>query len=95
MATRIDKIFSIFLYLLLGAIFLFSVTLVWPVYKQYEETRNEVERLEEQYKRIHEERGALKQEVHDLEHNPAAVERAAREKLRYCREGEEVYIYSR
>lgn len=71
-----------------------SVIQVIPVFlkkRQAEQTIQEKKQIlnkeEDRYR-------SLMQEIHDLEHSAAAIERVAREKFKYCRPGETIYIYS-
>lgn len=89
-----NKILSVAIYVLLGVILVFSAYLVVPVYKKYRTTQAEVAELNQQLERRRTECLTLREEIHDLEHNSSAIERVAREKFRYSREGEIVYIYT-
>lgn len=89
-----NKVLSVAIYVLLGVILVFSAYLVVPVYKKYRMTQEEVADLNRLLDSRRKECHALRREVHDLEHNSSAIERVAREKFRYSREGEIVYIYT-
>lgn len=89
-----NKILSAGLYLLLIMVFVFSICLVVPVYRQYRKVQQEVAELNKELDRCQAESLALREEVHALEHQSAAIERVAREKFRYSREGEIVYLYT-
>ena len=95
MDIKFEKVLSVFLYILLAVIFAFSAALVMPVYRKYVAEWDNVAELREQLERSRAECIALNQEVHDLEHYPSAAEKVAREKFKLCREGEEIFIYSR
>lgn len=82
------------LYLLLIMVFIFSLFLVVPVYRQYRKAQQEVAELNKELDRCRAESLALHEEIHDLEHHSGAIERVAREKFRYSREGEIVYLYT-
>lgn len=82
------------LYLLLIMVFVFSLFLVVPVYRQYRKAQQEVAELNRELDRYRAKSLALREEVHALEHQSAAIERVAREKFRYSREGEIVYLYT-
>lgn len=89
-----NKVFTIFLYLVLVATFLFSVALVVPAYQKYLRAKSEVSDLSETLDRRKQESQSLSQEIHDLEHKASAIEKVAREKFRYCREGEQIFLYN-
>ena len=88
-----NKVVSIAIYVLLTVILVFSGSLVLPVYKKYRATQ-EVAELNELLSRRRSECLALREEIHNLEHKSSAIERVAREKFHYSREGEIVYLYS-
>lgn len=52
----------------------------------------EVERMRSENARLAAENAQLSLEIHALKTDPAAVERAVREELRYIRPGERVYV---
>ncbi len=52
----------------------------------------EVERMRAENARLATENAELSLEIHALKTDPAAVERAVREELRYIRPGERVYV---
>ena len=89
-----NKILSAGLYLMLILVFIFSLVLVVPVYRQYRKAQQEVAELNKELDRCRAQSLALREEVHALEHQSAAIERVAREKFRYSREGEIVYLYT-
>lgn len=95
MDIKVQKVFSVFLYLLLGLILVFSLVFVWPVYKKYTRLRDYVSDLNEELSAKSAECIALNREVHDLEHKPSAAEKVAREKYNLCREGELVLKYDK
>jgi len=71
-----------------------SIIQVVPVYRKLEMKKREVAAKEARLERVRAELHSLQQEVHDLEHNPSATEKVAREKFNYCREGEKIYLYT-
>ena len=52
----------------------------------------EVDRMRDENARLAAENAQLSREVHALRSDPAALERAVREELRYIRPGERVYV---
>ncbi len=95
MDIKAQKVFSVFLYLLMGLILVFSLAFVWPVYKKYSKIRDHVATLSEELGAKSAECIELNREVHDLEHKPSAAEKVAREKYKLCREGELILKYDR
>ena len=93
MDTKVQKMLSVSLYVLLGIIFAFSVILVLPVYKRYTDMQKNVSELNVELKNAQNECLTLTREVHDLEHSSAAAEKVAREKYNFCGEGEQILIY--
>ena len=95
MFSKLKSVVSIFLSILLFLIFVFALTLFSPAMKR----THEVEQKLEEQKRILEKREnartALLREVHDLERNPAAIEKVAREQFNMCKEGEIIIRYDR
>ena len=89
-----EKALSVALYAMLIVIFLFSIGLVIPVYKRYCQAQQEVADLDRTLAHRKSECLVLREEVHDLEHKSSAVEKVAREKFRYSRESEVVYLYT-
>ncbi len=89
-----NKAVNIVIYLLLIIILVISVCMVLPVYKKYRSAQQEVA---EQNRILNSRRAeyiALREEIHSLEHESSAVEKVAREKFHYSREGEIVYLYT-
>ncbi len=95
MDSKVQKVFSVFLYVLLGMILVFSLLFVWPVYKKYAKLRDYVSGLNDELSSKSAECIDLNREVHDLEHKPSAAEKVAREKYNLCREGEVVLKYDK
>ena len=93
MGSKVQKMLSGSLYILLAVFLGFAVILVMPVYRKYTDMQRKVSDLEQELRQAQEECRSLILEVHDLEHSALAAERIAREKFKYCREGEEVLIY--
>ncbi len=60
--------------------------------RKYVALAREVERMRDENARLTAENAQLTREVHALRSNPAALERAVREELRYIRPGERVYV---
>ena len=84
MFSRLKRVVTIFLFVLLIVIFVFALTLFSPAMKRtHEVEQKKTERI------------ALLREVHDLERNPTAAEKVARERFGMCKDGEIVIKYDR
>ena len=60
--------------------------------RRYLSLQTEVRRMQAENARLEDENAALSREVRALRSDPAALERAAREELRFVRPGERVYL---
>ena len=95
MFSRLKRFVSVFLFALLIVIFVFALTLFSPAIKRSREVEQKLEQQQmilENKKNI---QIALLREVHDLERNPTAAEKVARERFGLCKEGEIVIKYDR
>jgi cell division protein FtsB len=61
----------------------------WSVYRQ---KRLEHERLQQQVEKLHKENEELERHVQALKSDPHAIEKEAREQLRYAKPGEVIYV---
>ena len=57
----------------------------------YTQKRAEYRKLQGEIESLHQENQRLQQQVEGLKNDPAAIEKEAREQLRYARPGEKVY----
>ncbi len=87
------KIFLIPLVVVVALIISFEWILV-PAYRKKVSMEKKLQEKREINEQLSGEIMAFQREIHDLEHNPAATEKVAREKFNYCREGEIIYVYS-
>ncbi len=71
-----------------------SIIQIIPVYLQKRQAEKTIQEKQQVLEKVQDEYRSIQQQIHDLEHSPAAVERVAREKFNYCRPGETIYIYS-
>ena len=88
------KLLTGVIYILLVLVLIVSGILVFPAYRKYKRTQQEVFSLRADLDRKKAEYLTLQQEVHDLQHNASAIEKVAREQYHLSREGEVIYIYS-
>lgn len=95
MFSKLKSVVSVFLYILLFLIFVFALTLFSPAMKRTHEVEAELEKKQALLEKRKTLRTTLLREVHDLERNPAAVEKVARERFNMCKEGEIVIKYDR
>jgi cell division protein FtsB len=57
----------------------------------YHQKRAESQQLQQQIITLEEQNRAMEQQIHSLKYDPKAIEKEARERLRYARKGEKVY----
>lgn len=58
----------------------------------YQQKRAENQKLQQDIQRLQQENDRISQRVRELKSNPKAIEREAREQLKYARPGEVVYV---
>lgn len=58
----------------------------------YQQKREQARVLEEEIHRLEEENRRLSEHIRDLKTNPEAIEKEAREQLRYARPGEVIFV---
>lgn len=95
MFSRLKRVVTIFLFVLLIVIFVFALTLFSPAMKRTHEVEQKLEEQQMILEQKKTERIALLREVHDLERNPTAAEKVARERFGMCKDGEIVIKYDR
>lgn len=71
-----------------------SIIQIIPVYLQKRQAERTIQEKQLILEKVQDEYRSNLQEVHDLEHSPAAVEKVAREKFKYCRPGETIILYT-
>ena len=71
-----------------------SIIQIIPVYLQKRKAEETVQEKKQILEKVQDEYRSIQQQIHDLEHSPAAVERVAREKFNYGRPNETIYVYS-
>ena len=78
---------------IVGAVALAAGAAAWDPdgVRKYVRLRTEVRRMQAENAQLSSENAALAREARGLRGDPAALERAAREELRYVRPGERVY----
>lgn len=81
-------------YALLLLMLAVSTVLLWPAYREYSAQQKELAKLKKELAKNREERDAKLKIYNDLERNPKAVEKVAREKYRLVKEGETVLIFN-
>lgn len=81
-----------------GGVGLLAAMLAWHVIfgangiAVYEHKRSEYQQLDKQIQDLQAENAKLTQDVKELKSDPKAIEKEAREQLRYARPGEVVYV---
>ena len=86
---------SLFFYLFLAVVLVFSLFLIWPAYRKYVKEDTRLNELKEEYARKNAECVELSSVVNDLGDKPEAVEKVAREKFGLCKEGETILKYKK
>ena len=84
--------FSFMLFLVIGLAIAVTIFL-YPLYNRYRKEVNEKHRLQKilDVKKI--ENASLIKERNDLQTNPKAIEKVAREIFEYCKDGEVIMVY--
>lgn len=91
--NRKNNIISLFFYLVAVIVIVFSLLLIWPVHMKYRKMKSNVDTLNETLEKKTAECVKLNKEVQELETEPKAVEKVAREKFNMCKEGEVILKY--
>ena len=71
-----------------------SIIQIIPAYQNKREAERMLREKKFKLEQVRAEYRSAMQEIHDLEHSPAAIEKVAREKFKYCRPGEKIYLYT-
>ena len=95
MFSKLKSVISIFFTILLFLIFVFALTLFSPAMKRTHEVEAKLEEQKMILDKLKTTRTALLREVHDLERDPQAIEKVARERFNMCKEGEIIIRYDR
>ena len=95
MFSKLKKVISAFLYIIMGLILIFALTMFSPAMKRTREIEMELEKQKLILESRKNTRTALLREVHDLERSPEAIEKIARERFNMCKDGEIVIKYDR
>jgi cell division protein FtsL len=88
-----DKLLKVCLFLLLAVVIVISFALIFPAYNNLNKMTVRVSELEKELEKRKNECSQLRKQLYDLQNNPKAVEKVAREKYNMCGENETVYIY--
>lgn len=80
--------------LVIAAVSLWSVYMLLPAYTTYNQTSQRLREVEQNLLTEQQTKERLQDEIHRLQVDPHAVERVAREKLGWSREGEIIYDFS-
>lgn len=89
------KILLFVFLVILVVVFAVSLVLIIPVWDDYQTASREVVDLQEQLRAYEAEYLTLQQEIHDLEHNPAAITAVARGKFHLQYPNETVIFYNK
>lgn len=93
MDKRGKSILFYFLYALFIVVVIASAATIWPIYRKHRKIRNYVDELNQELQHRQAEAVELNRLVQDLESDPDAVEKIARERFGLCRPGETVMKY--
>ena len=89
-----NKSFGFYLFcLLVFLILLGAAILLLPVWKEFKNQENELAKLREEITSLKNERNEMLKKIADLEKSPDAVEKVAREKFHFCKDGEIIMYY--
>jgi len=91
--SRKNNIISLFFYLIAVIVIIFALLLIWPVHLKYRKMKANVDSRNEALEKKTAECVKLNKEVQELESEPKAVEKIAREKFNMCKEGEVILKY--
>lgn len=80
-------------YALLLLMLAVSTILLWPAYREYKAHQKELAKLKAELSKAQKQRDERLKAYNDLERDPQAVEKVAREKYRMVKEGETVLIF--
>jgi len=76
---------------LIGCVVAYHVVLGSNGLLAYHQKRTESQQLSQQIKTLQHESGDMEKQIQALKYDPKAIEKEARERLRYARKGEKVY----
>ena len=93
MDKRGKNILFYFLYAVFIVIIIASAAMIWPVYRKHQKIKDYVGELNDELKRKTAEAVELNKLVHELENDPDAIEKVARERFGMCKPGEAVLKY--
>ena len=80
-------------YALLLLMLAVSTILLWPAYREYKAHQKELAKLKAELSKAQKQRDERLKAYNDLERDPQAVEKVAREKYRMVKAGETVLIF--
>ena len=80
-------------YALLLLMLAVSTILLWPAYREYKAHQKELAKLKAELSKAQKQRDERLKTYNDLERDPQAVEKVAREKYRMVKAGETVLIF--
>ncbi len=75
------------------ALLMVSVAVIYPARLRFERQKEFYNRTKAELESKRAERAALQKDVTALENSPAAIEKVAREKFRFCKDGEIIIYY--
>ena len=88
-----DKFLKLLYFAVFAILMIISFVFLIPAYTQLQKKKSRVDELQKKLEEIQAECLELRQLFSDLESNPKAVEKIAREKFGLCKRDEVIYIY--
>ncbi len=78
---------------LVGALLLVGVAVLVPAQGEYREATKNLMEVDEELARQEEQILSIRREISSLKNDYRAIERVAREKFGYCKDGEKIYHF--
>lgn len=78
---------------LVGALLLAGAVVLLPAHREYREATKDLMEVDEELARQEEQILRIRREINSLKSDPRAIERVAREKFGYCKDGEKIYHF--
>ncbi|HBC86119.1 MAG TPA: hypothetical protein DCZ94_04105 [Lentisphaeria bacterium] len=88
-----DKFLKLLYFAVFAILIIISFVLLFPAYTNLKKVKSSNEELKKELEEKQAECLELRQLFNDLESNPKAVEKVAREKFGLCKRDEVIYIY--
>lgn len=80
---------------IIGAVVLVGVAVLVPPHQEFREAKGNLTAVEDELARQEEQILRLRREISSLRNDYRAIERVAREKFGYCKDGEKIYHFDK